>query len=1246
MKLIAIIIVPILIAVMPTSPQVFHTSVDPSHGDPVYNFSALDLGEYPPSNATFHFWNSGISNGFHAAEACGVGRRGLIISATHFGRWSFLNSALCCDQSAENLTVWFSWNDLLSFGLTEDYIVMSSGNDILLNISFGPFHSYETRIESSGNTSIFREEPNMDEICRLTVIADRAMQSYFVILGTDSSSSISLAIPIQSSNFDVGQNLTLAFGGECSNLTLYEVEVSSNVPKGIAENVLSEKYESQKSGGMAITSQKNFSGPYIVDNAINSILYVSSNLSVMVYNYYTTACTLLYNGTGDVVWASASSYLDTAYFILVDPDNYTFLQVNLTTLHLAFSIYPYTFSSVGYLQDSGGTLILFLTNGTIFQMNPSGVLGKHFSLQGNGGALSNDSLLYSGFNGNIFHIAFIHSGNSEITSFRIDVSSFTLVSESSFEINSICGEVNVTGHYDSVIGTCSIVSLESHAGGIIFSSSGVFSLPFNIMGLSSIGSGGQMLLGSDSEILQLDGNNITDTSIPYKMGAAIIPSSGFFFTAEGGKETLYNLSGVNPYSSFQIAMEGNDSYLMVGASTISMHIDSALPYQVQITLDGITYVTNTSEITINTSLMANGIYPMNFTAKNIAGYTAIFSSTARVDNGIPIFNDTLQNQPYSHSGEEVNYSVEWNIGISTIFVSYLSNTYSLQEPSGSFILQTGNYSGNMSVSFKITDSFGREFYFNSSTFIIYDGNVRSNLSIYNGEYLNSTTLNLSWRMVPYVYEYSVELVHLKVNTAFETSVNWINLDLSEGPSYIEVRAILLDNSSIILGSANFTVITEPPVITVKHSNYSYYSFWGNSPNSSLFINATTGNFSYITIRVYSPSSSLILNVTGVTTINYTVSKHSDLFKINGEYAVNISAEGMSRLYSFYDFQFYVNNTIPENPEQNGSIIYTNQSSVFIPGLTGNYDISLVNQSSSFHYSIEGSYLYMEGTGIYKFRLEVFSNSLNINTSYFSVYYFNESPSIFLKGYNQTLTSSSSMTIHILISDQSPLYSVVVRYGSLEKHLEPLDEQTVTITFPRDGRFNITVQVMDSCGNSNTSVISVFVEYYPLLLSYSEHVMNFYSFQYITAAMKGYNLTAFSETWYMNGMYVSSGRSLLLSSGIGLINVTLIIKDFNETYYVDKEIFTLGPYVFSAAIISVAAYLLYPAILYSSDEARIDNLLKECSGISFSEIRAESRKRRLKFRSVRDRINVMSQQGKARIVQDPDGNQYFIIKDGN
>ena len=1250
MRIIAIIITIMLIAIIPSSSSVSYAIHRPGcePTDPCYNFSSSAMGSYPISNASFHFWNTGDSNDFHAVISSGIGMNGMNVCSYHFGKWSFFNAAVCSCIVATNISVCFSWNNLLSAGLTGDSIILSSGSSPFLNISFGPYYSYGTRVCSTGNVTTLPNEPSMDAVCKLDIVEDRNLSSFYISSVNGRGEYTAVAVPIHSEDFPSSSNLTLSFGGECSNLTVYSLKTNAVNPPHYAYSKTSERFDEVSRYDHLITTENNYTGSYIVSRSTNSILYVASNSSIMRYNYYTMESSSLYSaGNGNNSWASSYSSGSQAAFILAGLNSYSFVDVNESSFSVHSFLYHIALNSTGYLESYDGGFILPLENGTVMILNRNGEISTEKDLLTAVQKMADPYLLYSGENAQSYDIAYYLQGDSEVIHFSLNISDLVMENETFTNMTSLGGKIGVTQVYDSGNETWSVLSFSSQNAGIIFSVNGLLIIPYSISRITfSNGNSGDIWIGTNSHIIEVKGNTVMNTGIPYAEGSPFFVSSGFLFVQDSGYEALFNLSGMDPYSPFHISVSGNNSFLMTSTYNMSLNVKSELPYILTAQLQGLLYNSNSSVIVINTSSLENGKYSVNVSAVNTAGYTSEFNATAMIDNGLPVMKNSFQTTDYFHTGEEVNYSVEWKIGISSIVVNYLGKSYSLNTPNGSFVLNAGNYSGFMDISFLVTDNYGRQFFFNYSVIMVYEGNVRVNMSIYNGEYLNTTFLNLSWTELSSVRYYEVDLNHDGTLTNYSSSVNEIPLNLTDGKFSITVLAFLLDNSTFLIGEANITVITSPPALLISHSNDTFYSFFGDSANSSLYLNARSGNSSEITLHIFAPDGSILQSALGVNELNYTIQRNNSLFTANGIYTVNVTATGKSRLNTYYEFNFIVNNTIPENPFTNGEVIYTNSSFVSMAGLGSRYSLFLINGNGESQYYVDNFGIIMNTTGIFEFSLSVMSDSLNVNTSVFTVYFFNLSPSLIVDGYNKTLTSSPAVSLHLHIMDGSPLSSVTLRYGDRVMVLGTKYNQTVKIVFPYDGNYNVTIGVADKCGNFNSTSFSVMVEYYPFLSSYRESVLNFFAFQSLSVKLTGYNLSAFKEKWYVNGRPVGNGRSILYSSSFGMLNITVEISYSNLTYYSGREVFSTGPYVILAAVLAVSVYFLYPLFFYSNDDELAMKLLTDCSGLRVSEIRKQSRKKHIRFDAVKRKMDILTGKGKAKIFYDPDGNEYFKLTDDN
>ena len=1251
MRIIAIIAVVIMILTFPVHIQrneILNENVQGKFS--YYNFTSLADGSFPKNSSHFDFSLYGARSNFTVGGSRGI-IQGLSVRSDHYSLWSFLKIGLNL-SAVKNVSLLFSWNNRLSAGLTENYITVSSGQNLLLNLSFGDASGYASIINASGNKTKIPYEPPMNALDILSIVLDTNTSDIYVEEKSIGSGNFSFPIGFLDDLHSSPDDLNLSIGGQYTNVTLYNISARDRMPAIIA---------SEDSGNGSLHLQKdlqesfpyglfvNYSGQNLFNERTNSILFVAEDGSIHSYNYYNHTDSLIYNpeNASSIRWISGLN-TPQAYIYAF---NYGINADLVSIRKIARDISVMGVKSPGgypfYLQHTGNQIMWISGDGSIEMFNSSSLMPLYgFRLPDSS---PNLTILSGSLHSENYDLSLYNGKNRTVTRYSISLETYAFSIISKSRISPFVGSLHVTSTSSTSVNISSSIS---YSGGTDM----VMGEHFRIIPgfgyatqLIALSSGGSSLLSTSGGFLCLSGGGIFQRiSLPRSEQVRAWYGGSVAFIAQSGEVFILNFSTTSPFSEDHINFTHENHYVLTGRSIVHIGINSSLPYSVYVKIDNVTFASRNENVSVNSTLFPNGHYTMEITATNLAGYSDIKRVASIVDNGVPALDDSLQNESFVSNSTVVNYTVNWTLGVKSMYVSYLGMNYSLKTGNGSFHIMSGNFSGRMGVSIVLIDEADRVFKYNYSETVIWNDPDRYRISVWNGEYFNTTHINVNWSALNYAYLYTIKISGFASSVSVNTTATHQNLSLSNGRYDMSVLAHLDNGSSITIGSASFTIITFAPGISVSHSEDRAYSFLGNSVNNTLFYEVTSNVSSLISYKIFRPGGSLLTAGSGWNSINITISGGNLSMRMNGLYTILIRATGLSHLATTTRFEFLVNNTIPENPAADNGILYRNVSVIRFhnPIKNARYTVEFNNTTWTMNYKNWNGTIYLNhGNGRYSVTLKVFSNSMNYNSSSFTVIFFNRKPVISYLHPQKENTTSSSISIAVSVRDRAPLWFIAIYVDGLEmyKNYSAGNVFTHHLKFDHNGNYTVDLVVVDRCGNENTSLFHVSVKHFPHLYSNKVSVLNLFILQHITVKLSGINTSGMEVSWYVNGKERGSGLSLLSILPLGYNSVDVEITYGNISIRKHTEVFSVGiiGQVVAGALILIS---VISRKLRGVKDARIlESFLKECDGLSVRNVISVAKKKGLNVPEVRVTMKNMVENNRAYYDVDPDGVRYIKMR---
>ncbi len=1194
----------------------------------VYDFSNMAVGSLPSNNSWITFNTSGGSNISYSVQDF-EGMNGLNVLTDSLSVASFLNITMKV-PSGYSLNINFSWSDQQNGAFTEDNLLISNSTSTnSTTIRFGPLHGYRTQI-IQGSTIVYHERdiPFNGDSLNLSPSTFPQTEEYCT-LGYGNAEFLPVSIP--GANFS--GNTSVLIGGEISNLTVYQISLHRDYSYAfIAGAETPSEIFSQIPGWMVKEASWNES---LLRPEMNTILIPCYNGSVFGFNYenmtffritgasltgneYSPVGSFLHNGTAYFLFSGLTgshlvsvennlSYTVHSYngsiagssiifgrdsgFVAFSPASvmifsYSFKPLGNTTI--PFYLHNYTIISTTSNQGEFSAILSNFSSESIAKLNDSGVL-----------TVQNYTFPAMEFGENITVLkTMVSNGN---------LSSAFLLSQRNQSYNSLAYEFNGTLFFSGmgeIIPLAGTQELFSSSGGFTFSS--LDFIPFS--------SGG-------SSLTAVAGTDQGDMTIAVYGSEIAVMRTGPGGIITGGMSVSFPAS---------IHIRGNDSQ--------NFTINSTSPFLGTLSFNGHSFSTTGDSLQIMASNIPSGNYTGEFNVTSEQGFEHSQIVSIVVDNYYPVFTVSRTNHSYLSAGTEIYYNVSEPWLIASASATFSGVTESVPAD-GNITFSDSNISGNISLNFTFSDYYGTVFqytYFYDAV-ILYTDNFSCNLQ---AGYVAVSSQEVKWTNLSWASYYTVT-VNSVPHVLFRNSTT---IQFSEGSNNILISAESISGVTVALLDANVTRIDYPPLLSFTAPAGEYYSFFGNSNNHTLVIEASTNITGNINMRVTREGvTEFSENFTD--SVNVTFTARNPLFFNNGNYSIILNASSESGTYSISEYDFEVNNTIPSIPPVL-SELYTNSTefTIFLP-FGYYYSLNLSDGQYYLNESSEGGIFpftlpFMDT--IYSLNATITSLTGNENSTVVKITAFNLLPVITLTAQKETVIESPSDLLSYSVSDPINLSSITLSRNGIAVGNYSTLNGSISVSFTSNGYFNFTLLATDKCSNSNSSQqVAIQDLYYTNVVSAAISASSIFSFWSFSAGLSGTVTPEVQVHWMVNGHRAGNGTSIRVDLPVGKNSVEMIVIFDGKETVTDLAIYNYGYLALVAPLAGLSAWGLLYMFAGDKSEAGIRSIIFSSRGKLLRDISRDSRRQghnRVAFKRV---LRESIKGGGIVLMDDPDGNLYVM-----
>ncbi len=1232
MKLPVLLLVAILASTIPfhaphaISPQAF----SPEEGQTTlaYNFSSLPAGGIPANNSWISFGMSGSDNISYSIQSYG-GFNGLNIRTDSYTLDSYLNMSVSV-PAGYSMTVNFSWSDQQNGAFTEDNILFGNASAAACtDVRFGPYNGFHTQIihdsgilYQEGNLPFSSDVISMDQV-------NFPNSAEYCILSPAGGDSFPVPLSMQA----LSGKLFLSVGGEISNLTIYSISLQKEQ---------SFAFSTAQVGGHPVYSS--------IPAYLRPVADWNASLVMPEVNSIFIPC---YNGT----------LFDFNY------ENMTFFRLESAPLH------DQGYSFIESFRHGDSACFLFSWTGGSYLISLWGNLSARIYYYS--GSLDATSVVF-GMDSNFsafskmgiqhFSYSFKPEGNTSLPSFLRNYtllatcmesgqfSAFLTDFSSGYKLTvDRSGAINLTADTFPKAQFSGIVSIVSTTVSNSNSTS-VLALAENDSALNSqmLYYAGVLIFPSRGTVAALPGTEILAS--PFGM---VDLASGMFINitmnsrainsafGDNGSGTICVVAGTVVYvlnARLPTPVQGSLSFrspgnlLLRGNSTIDLPVNSTSPYTTTLSIDGEIFRSNSPLVHVNTSSIPSGNYTSVISIGNLQGFLLNASVLARVDHYSPLFTLSAGNYSYVSNGSVIYYNITDPWMIKILSASYDGKTLNLNS-TGYVNLSGIDVPGYVYLNFTARDCFGYEFHFS----YVLDGEVISKenftTSLRSGN-ISASYENISWTNLSWAQYYVV-----KVGSADSIiHSNFTMLNLNEGNQTVSLYGVSFSGQTVLLRSAWINVIGYPPLLNLVLPVINCYSFFGNSPNNSLDIDAWTNITSTIMVKVIHQGVTLF-SMKFSDSANFSFGPEDPVFSINGNYTVLVNATSPSGTFAVRSFFLRVNNTIPSAPEL-PQALYSNTTTLHM-SLPGIYRYSVILTSGNFtgteNFSTGNmSVLFPYINERYTVTVWRYSDSGNSNYSSVVALAYDFRPEISLRASSSTLIASPFVNLTYSLSDPVPPATVLLMENGRSVENLSTASGNVDVHLESNGIYNFTIMALDLCGNFNMSEnVTIQNLYFSDVTSASIGSSSLFSAWEFTAGLEGVITPEVQVQWYVNGKYAGKSTVLSVDLPIGRSSIELVVL-FDGRSYASRT--TVENYGYLPLVAPASAFLCWIALFAfygkRSDE-QITALIMGSMGKPLKEVSRKAARTGYNRLAFRRTLNRLKSHHRIAVLDDPDGNLYVM-----
>ena len=1207
-----------------------------SQGD--FNFSALPMGSYPSNGTWIGFYNSPVNPYSGISVQNSTPGKGLNISLEPGadGISNFFNATM---DGGSNFTVkiTFSWNDYYNLFYTEDNIFLSQNSSNLLRFYFGPHDSGKEYLQGRTDSEI-GNDPVVSSYYTAEISWNQfgPGTAYFSLnRGYNVSGNFPIRVELNSSLLQGPVNLS--FGGLYSNITLYNIYVCQENQGFTVPVTMNSSYSTLSSGNVTGETDSGTVELPNLDPAINTISYVVTGKDprLEAWNYENgthwnlsplpsmSNPTILQYGTNSDEYITCSNASDLALYDL----NLTDLNVT----HLSFNGY---FPAAETLILVDGNLILQSNRSYMF-LNISNAKTRYLSIS----ADPSDLIVQSVLSGNTINGIEYNSSSGNFDSFHVNCTTMALTMTASLMQENGLIPLAVLSDNGGLF-TAMERSQDRNDSYFIMNADMTEVLDPNLEGINSTGT--CLAMGSKLIAIMQDGI-MTETSLSSFgiTGASIyVPSYGALSTADSVE--LF-CSGVEPLSGLTLSGYLQKVGIITHSESVPFSVNSSLPYKLTARLGNCAMQIFNHSILINVTGLASGLYSLNLSGTNLAGYSFSTTETVTIDLENPLIQVTPGNGSYVSQVQQFAISVTNSSSAGRTVVTSGNESWTFQ--SSSFKFNVTCFSQQEVVWVNYTDQLGitSDRYFSYT--VVQESDENLSVNIQNGSYLDSNNISLIWTPVQYASRYDITTVGAGGYASHYTSLNETKLNLPNGNFTLWINCTLLSGQTETVGIRHFTIETFRPLLSVNFSSTGPIAFYGNSSVNSLTVDARTNVTSMMQVRLFHNGSIIGNWYSDTGYIHLFLDGRNPILACNGIYEFDIIATGMSGMNSERNISLVVNNSMPYLPQYEHPI-YANTTMIGMP--------FAIQEGVSYEVSTLDSGIWspcpFDDTGFelpsinktYTVIINATGLSGNHATTSFTVVDYNASPSIVASVGNHLLRYRNDTSIRFDISDPAALGSVTIGINNGTPIWSGNGRHgNVTLSFAGNGIYSLMMKVQDMCGNTNETFIrDIEVSYYVNMTGLQIEDRMFMGFSLFHANAFGSNLQNVNYTWTSGGRsYHGASFSTLLLPGYH--TVTLTASFDGENLSTQKRLFTFG-FIPEMGIIAIgSAGFIANRARYTDSVDLAEKTVLANLGSELKSIMNISRKARLRKSSTAAAIARLAKENRVVIKRDLDGVQYVM-----
>ncbi|MHB1708965.1 MAG: hypothetical protein ACYCT2_05770 [Thermoplasmataceae archaeon] len=1204
-----------------------------------YSFSGQNIGAFPQNTTWIGFSHAGNGTGFNASIEDGQFGKGVRITTQDNFSMSYLRMALATSLYSM-VQLGFSWNDNLSIGFTLVSFPVYYGNsrvgDILINRS-----QNATVISAQGVKYRLSYEPGMDGYYDIKLFFSSSYgRNFYMEIFRNNSNNIVLPLDIPTGT-TYGGNLSIMAGGGISNINIYNItDVSGS--SGIFQPVQNGTPMSASSFAIpAAFRPYGTQGQAILFPSQNSAYYIGWNSDIIKYNYENGSFSQisLTGANSSFKPVGMNSWLDTVYVLMSGPSSLTIFSLNMTSgSQENFTLHGLQ-DPVGLLTPGGDELAAYNSSGSISTINVS---------TGN-----SPGVISAWPTGTAYRMAGIYAGTGFIMVEGVNLTSGSAVTEriDPVSLAKVMVSENSYSRFDGSIGIymtgtdsegySSIMSstLSGESYFTIAGGSNEF-LQQNISGIACSGSSPVIFNGSSYVVI----GNSSRESLPIPdITAPTLWINGNFSAGSEMNATelvIFYHDQADVFSGKNVSLKISSHYFLKGLAHVNTTVTSAVGYNVEISIGNFRFVSDNEDLIINSTAIPDGNYSMSVYVSNSDGYNSTATASCTVDNNNPAVISTPDNGSSVYVGQAIGVEVS---NISGFLKAEISSP-SVNETTyftGIHINVTATPGmKRFPIYFNVTDIYG-EVFSRYLTFTILNTSYSDfGTNLYNGEFFSHGNVTLTWTPIRNVSSYGLRVQGRNYLTNVSVEGTNYSMQVGNGNFTLFIYPILGDGSVLTEFEFNFTVISYSPGVAVSCSNRSGYSFFGNSLNNSVFIALNSNITSEIRANFTSPSGTVFDRLNGSSRLQVLIGRDSPGFEDNGIYTFSYLSVSESGTRTAGSIRIAVNNTIPVIGNPPGKSLFINVSSLHIkPVFPGNsrmlYSLSTGPFQENYTELENGTVGLGQPPGVYRVSLMDITRSGNFAFYNFTVLYSDAEPVISVNVSGTQARFVNYTTVSYEVSDPAPLKSIELVLGN---HViavsNPARNGSFLVFFNSDGVYNLSVAAEDLCLNSNRSTnVTVNVTYYVTVSSAFITSSIFGNSGKFSIDMTGTNLQNVNISWYLDGKYAGSGKSLSADLPLGNSNVTCVFGYDGKTFEISRENFVVGFDPFYAVLLFIMGISGSRYALSRKKDGAARELILSSSGKSLSEIKALGRENRVPGVTIRRQVRKLSGSGEIMIERD-------------